>query len=237
MASPGSVALDVHIDYRLTADGLSVTTTATNIGDRRCPYGCGQCSYLSRVPGSSTTAPCTVLQTRESLQTRTANCPSKPNQQAAPPTTSAGKTLSDLEVDYAFTSLTRDADDRAWVRLTGSDGRVAELWVDRDYPIIEIFTADTLAPDRRRQGLGSEATSCPPNAFQSGADVLRLEPGESTRSPCRPVTRTAPPRPAAGIVGSWVQANTAPRLRPVVLVRVAPALPGHPLQSASDGNQ
>jgi len=42
--------LDVAVDYRLTGDGLVVTTMATNAGDRACPYGCGQHPYLS--PGS-----------------------------------------------------------------------------------------------------------------------------------------------------------------------------------------
>ena len=174
-------ALDVRIDYRLTADGLSVTTTATNIGDRPCPYGCGQHPYLS--PGAGLIDDCTL---HLAADTRIVTDPNRELPVGTEPVGGtpydfrAGKTLSDLKVDYAFTSLTRDADDRAWVRLTGSDGRVAELWVDRDYPIIEIFTADTLAPDRRRRGLGTEPMSCPPNAFQSGADVLRLEPGEST---------------------------------------------------------
>ncbi len=33
--------------------------------------------------------------------------------------------LGDLEVDYAFEDLVRDADGRAWARLTGPDGRTA----------------------------------------------------------------------------------------------------------------
>ena len=47
------------------------------------------------------------------------------------------------------------------------------------YPIIEIYTGDTLAPARRRLGLGAEPMSCPPNAFQTGEGVIRLEPGQS----------------------------------------------------------
>ena len=43
----------------------------------------------------------------------------------------------------------------------------------------EIYTGDTLAPERRRHGLGTEPMSCPPNAFQSGEGVIRLEPGAS----------------------------------------------------------
>lgn len=50
--------LDVRIDYRLGAHGLEVTTTATNAGDRPCPYGCGQHPYLS--PGAGLVDECTL---------------------------------------------------------------------------------------------------------------------------------------------------------------------------------
>jgi aldose 1-epimerase len=51
--------------------------------------------------------------------------------------------------------------------------------VDETYPVVEIYTADTLAPERRRKGLGAEPMTCPPDAFNSGDHVLRLEPGQS----------------------------------------------------------
>ena len=46
-------------------------------------------------------------------------------------------------------------------------------------PGVEIFTGDTLTPERRRRGLGTEAMTSPPNAFQSGEGLIRLEPGET----------------------------------------------------------
>jgi aldose 1-epimerase len=54
----------------------------------------------------------------------------------------------------------------------------ASLWVDAAYPVIEVYTADTLAPERRRRGLAVEPMSAPPNALQTGESVVRLEPGE-----------------------------------------------------------
>ena len=65
------------------------------------------------------------------------------------------------------------------MRLSGPDRATAALWVDQSYPIIELYTADTLAPQRRRTGLGIEPTTCPLNAFQSGKQVIRLEPGQT----------------------------------------------------------
>lgn len=85
-------------------------------------------------------------------------------------------------MDNAFTDLERDTDGRAWVALTGTDGRTSEMWVDEAYPIIELYTADTLDAPRQRRGLGTEPMTCPPNAFQTGQGVIRLEPGQTARS-------------------------------------------------------
>lgn len=58
----------------------------------------------------------------------------------------AGKKIGHLAIDDAFTDLRRDERGRAWVRLENPDGRVTSLWVDQAYPVIEIYTGDTLVP-------------------------------------------------------------------------------------------
>jgi aldose 1-epimerase len=172
--------LGVQIEYRLDEAGLTVTTTATNLGPRPCPYGCGQHPYLSS--GTGRIDECTLhlaagsrIVTDPGRQLPTGTEPVD----GTPFDFRAGRVLGDLRVDYAFTDLARDDDGRAWARLTRSDGYSAELWIDRAYPVMEIYTADTLSPGRRRRGLGTEPMTCPPNAFQTGQDVIRLEPGES----------------------------------------------------------
>jgi aldose 1-epimerase len=91
----------------------------------------------------------------------------------------AARRLGDQPIDFAFRDLARDDAGRAWVHLAGIDGHTASLWVDDTYPFIEIYTADTLAPARRRRGLGTEPMTCAPNGLQTGDDVIRLEPGAS----------------------------------------------------------
>lgn len=49
----------------------------------------------------------------------------------------------------------------------------------RSYRYLQVFSGDTLAPSRRRQGLAIEPMTCPPNAFRTGDDVVVLEPGQS----------------------------------------------------------
>ena len=173
-------SLDARIEYRLDRAGLTVTITTTNIGDRPCPYGCGQHPYLS--PGDGLVDDCT-LQLRAATRIRTD--PERKLPAGTEPVDGTSfdfrraRQLGDLAIDYAFTDLERDAAARAWVRLGRPDGCTAELWVDETFPVIELYTADTLSPGRRRRGLGTEPMSCPPNAFQTGQHLTRLEPGES----------------------------------------------------------
>lgn len=176
-------ALEVSVVYELGEGGLTVTTTATNVGAGPCPYACGQHPYLS--PGSGLIDECSLeLDARTRILTDA--------ERQLPTGTEAvadtdfdfrtARRLGDQRLDFAFTDLARDDAGRAWVRLAAPDSRRAELWVDESYPIVELYTGDTLSEPRRRRGIGTEPMSCPPNAFQTGEGVLRLEPGQSATS-------------------------------------------------------
>ncbi len=175
--------LDVQVEYTVSDVGLAVTTTATNLGDRAAPYGAGQHPYLS--PGTGLVDDCT-LQLQAATMIDTDNERQLPTGRkpigGTPLDFAAGKALGGQRLDFPFTDLTRDSDRRAWVRLTAADGSRVELWADDSYPIIELYTGDTLAPDRRRRGLGTEPMTCPPNAFQTGDGLRRLDPGQSATS-------------------------------------------------------
>ena len=54
-------------------------------------------------------------------------------------------------------------------------GEVA-VWADESWPWQQVFSGDL--PDIRRRGLAVEPMTCPPQAFRTGEDVIRLEPGE-----------------------------------------------------------
>lgn len=172
--------LDVQIEYTVSKAGLTVATTATNRGETTCPYGSGQHPYLS--PGAGTIDECDLQLSAESW-IDTDNPRQLPTGTSATTGTpfdfSSAKRLGGQRLDTPFSDLVRDADKRAWVTLTATDGTRAELWVDHTYELIELYTGDTLAPRRKRRGLGAEPMTCPPNAFQSGAGVHRLDPGMS----------------------------------------------------------
>ena len=65
------------------------------------------------------------------------------------------------------------------MRLERPDGHVIELWAGEGYRWLEVFTGDTLSPDRRRRGLGVEPMTAPPNALATGTDLVVLAPGDS----------------------------------------------------------
>ncbi len=174
--------LDVRIEYTLGPDGLTVTTTARNSGPETLPYGSGQHPYLS--PGTESHVDDCTLQL--DATTRITTDPRRELPVGLEPVAGTPydfrtpKRIGDLKMDSAFTGLARDTDGRAWVHLTGPDRRTVSLWVDRGYPYIELYTADTLAEPRRRKGLGSEPMTCPPNAFATGHHVIKISPGQSS---------------------------------------------------------
>jgi aldose 1-epimerase len=173
-------ALDVDVVYELSDAGLTVSSTAVNIGEQTCPYAAGQHPYLS--PGSGLIDDCelqvpaaTRILTDAERQLPTGKEPVE----GTPFDFRNARRLGEERLDFAFTDLTRGEDGRAVTRLAAPDGKCAELWVDEHYPIVELYTGDTLAPARRRRGLGVEPMTCAPNAFQSGEGLIALEPGQS----------------------------------------------------------
>jgi aldose 1-epimerase len=171
--------LDVAVDYSLGDGGLVVRTTATNIGDEPCPYGCGHHPYLS--PGEGPVDDCTLeLPAATRILTDERQLPSGAEPvEGTPFDFRRSRRIGALEIDCPFTGLETDSAGGSVTRLTGSDGRTVELWADATYPFLEVYTGDTLAPGRRRTGVAVEPMTCPPNALQTGENLIVLEPDES----------------------------------------------------------
>ncbi|MFN8142609.1 MAG: aldose 1-epimerase family protein [Solirubrobacterales bacterium] len=171
--------LDVSVCYRLGDKGLEVSTEIVNKGERACPVGHGQHPYLSA--GSGLIDDC-LLQHPGTVRILTDDRQLPAGREEASGTKfdfAEPRQLGDIEIDFAFTDLRRDGEGKAWTRLEGADGKTASIWVDRNYPLVELYTGHTLAPDRARTGLGTEPMSCAPDAFNNGEGLIRLEPGES----------------------------------------------------------
>jgi aldose 1-epimerase len=179
-AQPGwPFLLRMDLRYALADAGLTVETTLTNIGRTLAPAAAGAHPYLS--PGNGTIDGCTVVVPGSVyLPTDEQGIPTGRRDVAGTDyDLRDGRQLGAQELDVTFTHLTRDDSDRAHVALRRPDGHTVGLWSGSGYPYLEIFTGDTLAPDRRRRGLGVEPMTAPPNALATGEDLLTLEPGRA----------------------------------------------------------
>ena len=170
-------SLKINIEYTLSESGLRVRTIATNVGTVACPYGSGAHPYLTlgtisidplilRLPARK------VLRSNERglpIATQTVEGTQFDFRQPRP--------IGAIALDHAFADLDRDADGVAWVELRDpEDGTRVSLWVDKNYPYLMVFSGEPL-PDIRRRSLAVEPMTCPPNAFRTGVDLIRLEPG------------------------------------------------------------
>jgi aldose 1-epimerase len=175
--------LALGVSYRLGPDGLTVSTTATNVGTGPCPYGAGAHPYLTT--GSATVDQCLLRApgTRRLLT----DDRGIPTGVAAVEGTEfdfrRARAIGTTILDTGYTELERAADGRASVELTDDrTGVGVDLWMDETYPYLMLFTGDTLAGPERRRGLAAEPMTCAPNALQSGDGLVVLEPGETLTS-------------------------------------------------------
>jgi aldose 1-epimerase len=169
----------IAVEYRLSDDGLHSSVTAVNIGGTAAPYGVCPHPYLVAGP-----AP---------LDEWSLEIPAGSFLEVTPDRllpkevrTVAGhefdfrvpRTIGATEIDHAFTDIAFDGGGQARVLVRDPGGTGVGMTWDRTCRWLQIHTADKLPPALNRLGLAVEPMTCPPDAFNSGVDVIRLEPGE-----------------------------------------------------------
>jgi aldose 1-epimerase len=168
--------VDLHVLYDLSADGLTVTQTATNLSDRPAPYASGAHPYLSAgegpVDGWELTLPASIrLLPDERLLPA-----GEEDVEGTAYDFRVARPVRDSRLDDAFGGLARDDDGVATTLVRDpATGRGAALWVDRHHPWLMVFSADD-GWDPPRQALAVEPMTAPPDAFRSGRDLLTLAP-------------------------------------------------------------
>ena len=174
--------LSLSVEYSLSEGGLHVRTTATNVGAEACPFGSGQHPYLTlgtpvvdslvmRAPGR------TVLIEDDRGIPRGREAVDGTEYDFRRP-----REIGETTLDDAFTDLERGEDGLARVELRDPTSRAGlTLWLDESYNYVQLFTGDPL-PDVSRRSLAVEPMTCPANAFRTGEDLVRLEPGASCTS-------------------------------------------------------
>jgi aldose 1-epimerase len=166
-------AVSLRIEYELSAGGLRVSTTATNVGAESCPFGLGFHPYLR--PGTPTVDSATLLlPARSVLGTERRSPVHGTDLDFRQP-----RAVGDTVLDTCFADLERGEDGLARVVLRNPTSDVSTtVWVDEAYGYLMVYTGDT-RPDVSRRSLAVEPMTCPPQAFRTGEGVIVLAPGES----------------------------------------------------------
>jgi aldose 1-epimerase len=173
--------LQLQADYRLSPAGLTLRTTATNIGTQAAPYGVGHHPYL--------TVGTLIDQARlkmPALMHLEANERMIPTRRLLPTKGTAFdflelRPIGSLRMDTAFTTLVPDSDGLIRVHLQAAGGDPAvTLWMEPIYRFLMVFTPDEIPEaSRRRRSIAIEPMTCAPNAFRSGEGLIVLQPGQS----------------------------------------------------------
>src|SRR4051794_20652418 len=135
--------LDLHVLYDLSADGLTVTQTATNLGDRPAPYASGAHPYLTAGPAPVDGWELTLPAARRLLADERRIPTGEEDVTGTPYDFRVSRPLRDTRLDDGFGDLERDDAGIATAHVRDpATGRGAALWVDRHHPWLMVFTGD-----------------------------------------------------------------------------------------------
>lgn len=171
--------LRLQVTYTLGESGLRVTQSAENHAATAAPYASGAHPYLSAGPGPvdgwELTCPAAVRALSEPERLLPAG---REEVAGTAYDFRDARPVGGVQVNHAFTDLARDADGVATTTLrdpTTGDG--VALWVDEQHCWLMLYTADDV-PATARRSLAVKPMTAPADAFNSGADLRVLEPGE-----------------------------------------------------------
>jgi len=174
--------LELTATYSLGDYGLTVKVIALNAGERPCPYGAGAHPYLRLAAGGLIDDALLRVPAGATLEADDRGIPTgvELSVEGTVFDFRSARPVGPLKLDTAFTRLAPDHDGLTRITLTAPDrSRGAMVWMDTSHGYVMIYSGDTL-PDiaRRRRSVAIEPMTCAPDAFNSGAGLLVLEPGE-----------------------------------------------------------
>ncbi|WP_214102990.1 aldose 1-epimerase family protein [Acrocarpospora catenulata] len=164
--------LRLETRHDLSAAGLTTTVTAENIGENAAPYGTGPHPWLLAGPDvreyELDLPAAKVLLVDELLAPRALE-----DVTYTPYDYRQARRIGDTAIDHAFTALAEGQ-----VRVRGPEGGLEMSWDATVLPWVQICTGTGLD----YHGLAVEPMTCPPDAFNSGTDLIVLKPGDTHRA-------------------------------------------------------
>jgi aldose 1-epimerase len=170
--------LETFVRYALTPVGIEIVHGVHNVGNRRAPFGVGCHPYLRVGDTAMRDLTVTASGTRM-LETDERSLPLRELPvDGTPQDLRGGAPLRGIDLDTAYTGLDT-VDGKVRHRLTAPDGRAVELAADPVFAWTQVFTTEVYDTDEGLiDAVAIEPMTCPPDAFNSGTDLILLEPGE-----------------------------------------------------------
>jgi len=175
--------LALVVSYALSEQGLSISLEATNTGPGPAPFGASIHPYLCAGPGVvddwwlQLPAASVLTVTPDRLIPQDVQAVTEAPDQFD---FRRERVIGDTFLDHAFTDLAADPDGRFSARLIDSAGQGVVMRWGEECRWLQVHTADLPAPKPSRIGLAVEPMTCPPDAFNSGRDLVILPGGGSS---------------------------------------------------------
>lgn len=173
--------LDTEVRYELTALGLRVTHTVTNLSERAAPVAVGAHPYLKigDVPVEMLTL---TLDAATYFEVDAAMIPTGELPVGGTDfDLRGGRVVSDLRLDHGFGGVAPGvASGESVHSLTAPDGQRVELYTDESFGFVQAFTPRIFpTPEGQITAVAIEPMTAPANSFNTGEGLRWLEPAES----------------------------------------------------------
>lgn len=165
--------LDVVVGYELLPTGLACAVVVANVGTTPAPVGVGFHPYL--VGGATADETPLRLPASELVEFDDRLLPTG-RVVPVPPELDfrAGRAIGPLALNHCFTGLKADAD--GFTRVQAGE---VELWMDRNFPFVVVYTGDALGPHARKS-VAVEPMTCATDAFNHPGWGLKVLPPGGT---------------------------------------------------------
>ena len=170
--------LELRMHYKLSYSGLLCTLTATNTGKTTVPYGASTHPYIS-VPSLNSvddfklqinSNKVLLTDPKRLLPTKLVDVAEAGFDFRTP------RHIGQQFIDHAFL---QDPGLPKEVSVTSSVGNGVMISFSDNAKWIQIHTADRNGGEDSRKVLAVEPMTCPPDSFNSGVDLIELQPEES----------------------------------------------------------